>query len=448
MLTIQSAGRSGKFCDRHSRRDFLRIGGLLGGMSLGGLTLPQLLRAESQAGHRSHKAVIMVYMPGGPPHQDMYDLKPLAPAEVRGEFNPIATNVPGIEVCELMPRLANMMDKFVPIRSVVGSIGDHASFQCLSGRSDRKQPPGGWPEFGSLVAKVQGPVSEAVPPFVGLSPRMQHRPYNSGKPGFLGPAYSPFQPNGDGQDDLVLQGVTLERLGDRRQLNRALDRLKGDLDVKGMMDGLDAFQRQAVGILTSDRLAAALDVSRESPETLARYGKSTAQHQGDGAPRLTEQFLIARRLVEAGVRCVTLSFSFWDFHGQNFKNARDNVPVFDQAITALVDDLHQRGLDKDVTVCAWGEFGRTPKINKDAGRDHWPNVSCALLAGGGLRTGQVIGSTDRQAAEAKDRPVHFQEVMATLYNRLGLNPNRVTLPDLAGRPQYLVDDYEPMRELI
>jgi hypothetical protein len=444
MLTIQSARRSGRFCDRNSRRDFLRIGGL----ALGGLTLPQLLRAESTTGQRSQKAVIMVYMPGGPPHQDMYDLKPYAPIEVRGEFQPIGTNVPGIEICELMPRLAGMMDKFVPIRSVVGSIGDHASFQCLSGRSDRKQPPGGWPEFGSIVAKVQGSNHKAVPPFVGLSPRMQHRPYNSGKPGFLGAAYSPFQPNGDGKDDLVLQGITLERLSDRQQLHRALDRLKGNLDNSGMMDSLDAFQRQGVGMLTSSRLATALDISKESPDTLARYGESTSRHQGDGAPRLTEQFLIARRLVEAGVRCVTLSFSFWDFHGENFKGARANVPVFDQAITALVEDLHQRGLDKDVTVCAWGEFGRTPRINKNAGRDHWPNVSCALLAGGGMRTGQVIGSTDRQAAEAKDRPVHFQEVMATLYNRLGIDTNQTTLPDLAGRPQYPVDHYAPMRELI
>src|SRR4029079_11901528 len=191
--------------------------------------------------------------------------------------------------------------------------------------------------------------------------------------------------------------------------NQALDRMKSDFDSSGMMAGRDAFQQQALGVLSSNKLSAALDLSKEAPATVARYGPSTAKHQGDGAPRLTEQFLIARRLVEAGVRCVTLSFSFWDWHGGNFNNGRQNMPVLDQAVTALVEDLHQRGLDKDVAVCVWGEFGRTPKINKDAGRDHWPNVSCALLAGGGLRTGQAIGTTDRQAAEAKDRPVHFQE---------------------------------------
>ena len=169
------------------------------------------------------KSVIMIFLPGGPPHQDMYDLKPDAPAEVRGEFKPIKTNVPGIEICELMPRLAGMMDKLVPIRSLVGATGDHYSFQCMTGRSHRRQPQGGWPELGSVVAKVQGPTSPAMPPYVGLSPKMQHFPYNSGKPGFLGPAYAPFQPNGEGKDDLVLQGVSLERLGDRKGLVQAFD---------------------------------------------------------------------------------------------------------------------------------------------------------------------------------------------------------------------------------
>ena len=443
MLTIYSQQRPGVFCNRPSRREFLRIGSL----AVGGLTIPQLLRAEAMTGNRSHKAVIMIYLPGGPPHQDTFDLKPDAPVEVRGEFNPIETNVPGIEICELLPCMARMMDKLVPIRSVVGSIGDHASFQCLTGRSDRQQPSGGWPEFGSVVAKLRGSTQAAVPPFVGLSPKMQHMPYNSGKPGFLGPALAPFQPNGAGKDDLVLQGVTLERLSDRRRLNQSLDRLKGNLDASGMMDGIDAFQRQALGMLTSSRLAEALDASKESPEVRARYGQSTAAHQGDGAPRLTEQFLIARRLVEAGVRCVTLSFSFWDWHGQNFNNARANLPVFDQALTALVDDLHQRGLDKDVAVCAWGEFGRTPKINKDAGRDHWPNVSCACWLAAAC-AGQVIGSTDRTASEVKDRPVHFQEVIATLYRCLGIDPNHTTLSDLAGRPHSLVDQLGPINELL
>jgi hypothetical protein len=444
MLTIYSGQRQRGFCDRQGRRDFLRIGSL----AIGGLALPELLAAETASGRRSQKSVIMIYLPGGPPHQDTFDIKTEAPSDVRGEFRPIATSVPGIEICELLPRMAKQMDKLVPIRSVVGSSGDHASFQCLTGRSDRRQPTGGWPEMGSIIARLEGSMAGAVPPFVGLSPKMQHRPYNSGKPGFLGPAYAPFQPNGEGKDDLVLQGVTLERLDDRRRLNQSLDRLRGDLDSSGMMDGLDAFKQQAFGVLGSSKLAEALDLSREPAAVRERYGQGTDRHQGDGAPRVTEQFLAARRLVEAGVRCVTLSFSFWDWHGQNFRNARENLPLLDQATTALVDDLHERGLDQDIVVCVWGEFGRTPKINKDAGRDHWPNVSCALLAGGGLRTGQVIGSTDRLGGEAKDRPVHFQEVVATLYHCLGIDPNRTTVPDLAGRPHYLLDQHEPIRELL
>ncbi len=445
MLTLFDRASSSRFCDRQSRRSFLQIGTL----AVGGLSLTDLYRAEaaSAAARQKHKSVIMVYLPGGPPHQDMFDLKLDAPKEIRGEFNPINTNVPGIQVCELLPKMAGMMDKLATIRSIVGARDDHASFQCLTGRLSRPQPPGGWPEFGCAVSKLLGSTAQSVPPFVGLSPRMQHKPYNSGKPGFLGPAFAPFQPNGDGKDDLLLQDMTLDRLGDRRRLIEAFDNFRRTTDTTGMMDGLDAFQRQAFGVLTSNKLADALDLSKEDPKVRERYGKGTAQHQGDGAPRLMEHFLMARRLVEAGVRCVTLSFSFWDFHGQNFKNARTNLPPLDQATTALVEDLHQRGLDKDVAVVVWGEFGRTPKINKDAGRDHWPNVSCALLAGGGFRTGQTIGTTDRLGAEAASRPVKFQDVLATLYAHLGIQHDQVTMNDLAGRPQYLLDDAEVIREL-
>jgi len=417
---------------------------------MGGLSLPQILRAEQDAGVlRSNKAVIMVYLPGGPPHQDTFDIKTDAPVEIRGEFSPIKTNVPGIEICELLPLMAGMMDKLAIIRSLVGARDEHASFQCMTGRLTGGRPPeGGWPEFGSVAAKLAG-LRSKVPPFVGLSPRMQHMPYNAGKPGFLGPAFAPFAPNGDGRDDLVLHGATLERMADRKQLLRALDRLRRDLDASGVMEGMDGINQQAFGLLTSSRLAEALDLTRENPKTLARYGKGTEQHQGDGAPRLNQQFLLARRLVEAGVRCVTLSYSFWDWHGQVFKNARDNLPQLDQALTALVQDLNDRGLDKDVSVIAWGEFGRTPKINKDAGRDHWPNVSCALLAGGGMKAGQVIGSTDRLGERAKDRPVRFSEVFATLYNRLGIDVGKITIPDLSGRPQYLVEsNAQPIAELI
>jgi hypothetical protein len=447
MLTVLGGQpRGGRMCDGMARRQFMRIGSLAGLGGMAGLSMPELLQAEAATGSRQ-KSVIMIFLPGGPPHQDMVDLKPDAPSEVRGEFRPIPTNVPGIEVCELMPRLAQITDKVAIVRSMVGATGAHYSFQCMTGRSDQRQPSGGWPEFGSVVAKLQGAASPAAPPYVGLSPRMQHTPYNSGYPGFLGPAYAPFQPNGDGKGDLVLNGLTLERLADRGQLHQALDSFNRRVDTTGLMEGMDAFQQQAFGVLTSSTLADALDVSQEPQAVRDRYGYGTEKHQGDGAPRLMQQFLAARRLVEAGVRCVTISYSFWDYHGNNFSNCRANIPELDQGLSALIEDLHDRGLSDDVTVIAWGEFGRTPQINKDAGRDHWPNVSCALLAGGGLKTGQVIGATDRKAGEVVERPVRFEEIHATLYNRLGID-HLQTVRDLTGRPQYLTDHYGPVAELI
>ncbi len=445
MLTIFSRQSSGSFCDGHSRRSFLRIGAL----GLGGLSLPQLLRAETGQGRgKSQKSLILVYLPGGPPHQDMFDLKMDAPSEIRGEFSPIGTNVPGIQICEHLPRLAKMADKFAFVRSVVGAKDRHESFQCVTGRLNDNVPPGGWPEIGSVVSRVQGG-GPSVPCYVNLSPKMQHTPYNQGRTSFLGVAHAPFMPLGSVKDDMSLNGVTIERLADRRSLLTSFDSFRRETDASGAMSGVDSFTEQAFDILTSSRLLKALDISGEDPKLRERYGKGTEKIQGDAAPRLNEQFLLARRLVEAGVRVVTISYSFWDWHGQNFRIAKENLPDFDQAISALVEDLHNRGMGDDVSVLAWGEFGRTPRINKDGGRDHWPNVSCALLAGGGMQTGQVIGSTDRLGGEASDRPVHFQEIFATMYHNLGINPNTTTVPDLAGRPHYLVDgQFQPMKELV
>ena len=442
MLTLLSQKPSGSFCDGLSRRSFLRIGGL------GALTLPNILRAEAEQGRgQSQKALILVYLPGGPPHQDMFDLKMDAPSEIRGEFSPISTNVPGIQICEHLPRMAKMADKFNFIRSVVGAKDRHESFQCVTGRLNDNVPPGGWPEIGSVVSKVQGG-SAAVPNYVNLSPKMQHSPYNQGRTSFLGVAHAPFMPLGSVKDDMTLNGVSIERLADRRALLTSFDGFRREADATGAMTGVDSFTEQAFDILTSSRLLKALDISGEDTKLRDRYGKGTDKIQGDAAPRLNEQFLLARRLVEAGVRVVTISYSFWDWHGQNFRNAKQNLPDFDQAITALVQDLHDRGMAKDVTVLAWGEFGRSPRINAQGGRDHWPNVSCALMAGGGMKTGQAIGATDRLGGEANDRPVHFQEIFATMYSNLGINPNTTTVPDLTGRPHYLVDgQFQPMKEV-
>lgn len=450
MLTI--FGEPRQFCDRVSRRDFLRIGGL----ALGGLSMPDIIRAESRAGiGSSKKAIIMVFLAGGPPHQDLVDLKPDAPVEIRGEFDPIATNVPGIEICELLPQLARMTDKLAIIRSIVGSEGQHAAFQCMTGWTHARQPLGGWPSFGSAVSKLLGPTEPRTPAFVGLSPSMKTSSWaDSGQPGFLGMAHAPFKPTAEGKGDMVLNGVTLDRLEDRRTLLASVDRFRREVDASGAMEGLDAATAQAFGVLTSSRLAEALDLSREPQHVRDRYGYGSPEPAGfgDAGPLLNTYFLTARRLVEAGVRCVTLSYGRWDWHGKpygtNFENARGHFPMLDQGISALVEDLHERGLDEEVSVIVWGEFGRTPRINPMGGRDHWPQVSCGILAGGGMRTGQVIGSTNRLGEHAQDRPVHFQEVFATLYHRLGIDVNTATLNDFSGRPQYLVDHMQPMRELI
>jgi hypothetical protein len=446
MLSI--FGQKSRFCDGLSRRSFLRIGAL----GIGGLTLTDIFRAEARAGARpsTHKGIINIFLGGGPPHQDMWEIKTEAPVEIRGEFKPIATSVPGVQICEVFPRLARIMDKCVAIRSVVGATGGHDAVQCLTGWPIRSMPAlGGRPSIGSVLAKLQGPVDPSVPPFVGLAAPTQHRPWSdAGAPGFLGTAYAPFKPDGPGMTDLTLRGMTLEQLGDRRKLLTCFDNLRRDLDASGQLQGLDALTERALNVLTSSRLLEALDISREPERVRARYGDGKPyQYQFDGAPTVNDQLLLARRLVEAGVRCVTLSYGRWDSHGKNFDLVRDHGSKLDQGLSALIEDLDNRGLLHDVTVIAWGEFGRTPRINKGAGRDHWPQVSCAFLAGGGMRTGQAIGATNRLGEYAKERPVHFQEIFATLYHNLGIDPATTTITDPSGRPQHLVEA-PPLRELV
>lgn len=454
MLTIYDPPeKSRSFCDGISRRNLLKIGAL----GAAGLTLPQLLSAEAAAGiQNSSKSVILVYLVGGPPHQDLFDLKPEAPAEIAGPWRPIATNVPGIEICELLPMMAKMMDKFAVIRSLSNAQGGHDAVQCYTGftRAGR-QPTGGWPQVGSAVAKLQGAATPATPPYISLCYECTHGPYNEPGPGYLGAAYAPFRPLGPTKSDMVLQGVTTDRLADRKNLLASVDRFRRDADASGMMRGLDHFTQQAMGVLTSSKLAEALDLSQEDPRTIARYGTGdTTKHMdGNGAPRVPQSFLAARRLIEAGARFVTVNYSKWDWHGGPnntiFQREKQDFPVFDQGITALVEDLHNRGLDKNTTVLVWGEFGRTPQISAQVGRDHWPRVACALMAGGGMKMGQIIGATDRLGGEPVDRPVLFQEVFATLYHHLGIDVRHATIPDLNGRPQYLVDPgVQPMQELV
>jgi len=463
MLTIRGP-RHGRrdFCDGVSRRDLLRVGTLAAMGTTGGWILPELLRAESSSGGSRPKSVIMIYLVGGPPHQDMFDLKPDAPREFAGPWRPIRTNVTGFEICEAFPRLAGMADKLTVIRSLVGNQADHDAIQVFNGRDPKRpKPSGGWPQFGTMVSKLQGPARRESPPFVSLCYTCTHGPYNEPGPGFLGMSHTPLRPLGDTRQDMVLNGITLDRLADRRGLLRSLDTLRRDVDQTGMVAGYDTFTEQALGLLTSSRLAEALDLSREDPRIVDRYGMGDPKVMIDsnGAPRVPQSLLVARRLIEAGVRVVTLNYSKWDWHGGRNAEGRANnsifvreaedFPIFDRCVSALVEDLHQRGLADDCAVVIWGEFGRTPKISPIVGRDHWPQVNCVLMAGGGMRHGQVIGATDRLAGEAVSRPVRFGEVYATLFHHLGIDPRRTTIDDLQGRPQYLVEDLAaPLPELV
>ncbi|MGE0759106.1 MAG: DUF1501 domain-containing protein [Pirellulaceae bacterium] len=459
-LSGQSASHR-DFCDGVSRRNFLRIGTLAAMGTATGWSLPDLLRAESLTGRKSHKSVIMIYLVGGPPHQDMFDLKPDAPVEIAGPWRPIATRVPGMEICEAFPKLAGVTDKLTVIRSLVGNQPGHDAIQVFNGHDPRRpKPAGGWPQFGSTVSKVLGAAQPTSPPYVSLCYQCTHGPYNEPGPGFLGTAHAPFKPLGEARSDMVLNGVTLDRLTDRNTLLKSVDLLRRDIDLTAKMVGFDAFTEQALGLLASSKLADALDLSKEDPRIVARYGTGdpTVFMDSNGAPRVPQSLLLARRLIEAGVRVVTLNYSKWDWHGgRNAEGRADNsifvreaedFPIFDQCVSALVEDLHQRGLAQDCAVVVWGEFGRTPVISRNVGRDHWPQVNCALMAGGDLRHGQVIGATDRIAGEAVARPVTFGEVYATLFHHLGIHVEQTTISDLHGRPQYLVENHaSPLPEL-
>ena len=453
MLTI--LGQKQRFCDGVSRRSFLRVGGL----ALGGLSLPTLLQAEEQSkAPKRHKSVIMVFLPGGPSHLDIWDLKPNAPSEIRGEFKPISTSIPGFQLCEHLPKLAQRMDRFTIIRSLVGAKNEHASELCLSGLGYRDSIDRQQPSLGAAVSRLQGAAHPAVPPFVSLVHNTPNRWTDPGRFGFLGPAYAPFRPANEDRKNMVLNGITLDRLANRQKLRVAFDRFRRSIDTSGAMDGVDASTRRALEVLTSGRLLQALQVEREDPKVRRRYGEGNLDAVDDGAPMHNQDFLMARRLVEAGARCVAISFGRWDTHScrkegdlaykNNFMQLKEYLPRLEQCILALVDDLHDRGLQDDVSVVVWGEMGRTPRINRRGGRDHWPQVAGCILAGGGMKMGQVLGSTNRYAEVAKDRPIHYQSVFATLYRQLGIDVSRVKIPDLNGRPQYLLEHREPIKELL
>ena len=456
-----------------NRRQVLKAGasGLLG------ISLVDLLRAEELAGIRnSQKSVINIHLDGGPPQHDTIDPKPDAPVEIRGEFRPISTSVADIHISELMPKIAAQAHRVAFIRSLVGSAGAHDAFQCQSGYPAADlRTVGGRPAVGCVITKMLSTTGDPIPAYVDL---MQGRPLvrNSARPGYLGQAYRPFRPDISSKFSRELEagmknelaargpqhsmtlsltdGLSFDRIDDRRALLVGIDGFRRDLDSSGTMHAMDQFSQQALNILTSGKLAQALDFESEPdsvqkaytpPATTAEVGERfyTAE-DGHSAKKL----LLARRLVEAGARCVSVSFSDFDTHSKNFPRMRSLVPIVDHAIAALIADLEQRGMFDDVVVVVWGEFGRTPRVNQSGGRDHWPEVGPAMMFGGGIQGGRVIGATDKLGAKAISRPVTYQEVFATVYRCLGIDFERITLQDPSGRPQMLLDNAAPIRELI
>lgn len=435
MLTI--LGSFGKYCDNLKRRSFLKIGGL--SMSaMGGINLEPLLKKD--------KAIIHIFLAGGPSHLDTWDIKTEAPREIRGEFSAIETAVNGIRIGECFPKIATKMNKIAIIRSITGSLDAHEPYQCLTGYERRNlESVGGRPCIGSVLSKVYGQKDLSVPSSVVLNERTKHVPWSEGgHGGFLGSAYNPFNPNGNGMDDLVLNGITLDRLQDRKQLLKSLDKLNNS-----RMSSIESFRNAAFGVLTSSKLAEALDITKEPDSIREKYGDGKPfNYQYDGATTDNSKLLIARRLIEAGVRSVTLSYGRWDSHGNNFDLVRDHGGKLDTCLSALISDLEERGLFDSTLILVWGEFGRTPRINKDAGRDHWPLVNSCLIMGGGIKGGQVVGSTNRLGESAATRPVHVQEVLSTVYTALDLDISTLTLQDPTGRPNFLLENRNYIEELL
>ena len=428
-------GAAQRFCDGVSRRDFLKVGAT----GIAGLSLPGLLRAEADAGAKATgRSIINIYLPGGPTHMDTFDLKPMAPKEFRGEFMPIATKVAGMEICELMPMLASVADKTVIVRSITGMNNEHNPTQSDSGWSERDlKSLGGRPGVGAVLSKLCGP---AITTDRGTAPTSVDL-NNWGKAGYLGPMHMPFRPDGAARQNLTLNNMVAEtRFTERNELLAGFDRFREETDAKGMMEALDSFEQRAVSLITSGHVAGALETSKESPELIERYGIKKN--------RDNERFLLARKLVQAGCRSVALSWGGWDTHSNNFESMRKQLPALDRALSALIEDLEHHGMLDDTIILMSGEFGRTPRINGTAGRDHWPQAAFFWMAGGGLKTGQVIGSTNRNGERADDRPVHIQEVFATVYHQLGIDLETTQLFDTAGRPQYLLDYRRPIAELV
>lgn len=444
-----------------SRRDFLRVGLL----ALGGQSLADLLAARAAAGQAGlPTSVILFWMWGGPSQLETFDPKPDAPSEYRGPFRPIRTAVPGIQVCELFPALARVANRFALVRSLHHTMSSHndGSIEVLTGKTPTRPDPTSTavsqhPDFGMIASRVRGLRPDGLPQYIGIP----HPPFMT-RPAYLGLGYQGFNAGDPSAATYTpprlarAAAVGPARFEDRRVLLRQFDSLRRDLDYRGGLEGTDNLRASALHMLTNADMARAFDLGREPTRLRERYGRHL----------WGQSCLLARRLAEAGAGVITIDalapelgkplYFSWDDHANAqpgwdlAKGMRWRAPFMDQALSALIEDIQARGLDRRILVVAVGEFGRTPRLNRAngcMGRDHWPDVQCALLAGGGLRMGQIVGASDSKGGYPKERPLTPQDLLATMYRHLGIDPRQEFL-DLTGRPIRILGSGEPIRELV
>jgi hypothetical protein len=405
----------------------------------GALTLPMLLRSRANAAEQGTTAkdtsVVWLWLSGGPTHVETFDPKMTAPAEYRSTTGEQKTPLAGVTIGGTFPRMAAVADKMALVRSFAHRNSGHGggTHWVMTGYDNRQADNGGVPgrpSMGSILARVRG----ANHPTSGAPTYVRMGNIFADGPAFLGPAYGPFDQNGQARRNMNL-AVPRERIDNRRSLLANLDRLNREADALGVMEGMDQFEQQAFSLVFGNA-PKAFDLKEEDPKLVARYGKG-----------LGEQMLVARRLCEAGCGFVTLNYGGWDMHGNVERSMKSRSPQMDQAVAAFIEDVHQRGLQENILLVITGEFGRTPRVNRNAGRDHWAPLSTLALSGGGLRMGQVVGESAAKVDVPQSTPITPQDLMATIFQVLGIPP-RVQFQSPSGRPVYMVDSGVPIGELV
>ena len=426
--------RTGTTCDGATRRDFLKVGAL----GMGALTLPGLLKARAEQTKlgkaTKNTSVVWLWLGGGPTHVETFDPKMSAPVEFRSVTGAVQTNVKGIEIGGTFEKMAKVADKMAFVRSFAHSNSGHGggTHWVMTGYNFVAADNGGGqskPGLGSILARHRGPnASSGLPTYIRMSGIL------GDGPSWLGAPYAPFDVAGRARQNMNLQ-VPVDRLTERKDLLKGLDTLDRDIDKSGLMNGLDSFEGQAFDLILS-KAKETFDIKNENPKTIEKYGKG-----------LGEQMLLARRLCESGVGFVTLNYGGWDMHGNIGNAMKQRTPSLDQAVSAFVSDCAERGVDKNILLVISGEFGRTPRVNNNAGRDHWAPLSTLALSGGGLKMGQIVGESTAKAETPKSTPISPQDLMATVFHVLGI-PQTYEVKDNSGRPQHMVSGGKPIAELV